>query len=213
MINLIDSNADRPVKNNLAKFSEAELEYWYEQKRKARREGAAVLDPLDPFNHMGNADPAAYERYWADNKRSCPQASARSRIREDFRDDPSAVGENSRQEAERDQGGNESRSNQRGSKQQSAEDVEIERLELCEQLDARRYDHANPPPRPEPIFTLNGQSIATPGNIVVIQSKAKGGKSGSRCLSFGVSAPSVESIADLCSLLFATRVANIPTQL
>jgi hypothetical protein len=55
---------------------------------------------------------------------------------------------------------------------------EKERRELCEQLDARRYDHNNPPPKPEPIFKLNGQSIATPGNIVVIQSKAKGGKSG-----------------------------------
>ena len=38
MISLLDPNLDRPVKNNLAKFREAELEYWYEQKRKCARE-------------------------------------------------------------------------------------------------------------------------------------------------------------------------------
>ena len=52
-----------------------------------------------------------------------------------------------------------------------------EQRELLEQLDARRYDHDNPPPKPEPIFMFAGQSIATAGNLVVIQSKAKGGKS------------------------------------
>ena len=57
-------------------------------------------------------------------------------------------------------------------------EAERERQQLCEQLDTRRYDHDHPPAKPEPIFTLAGHSIATPGNIVVIQSKVKTGKSG-----------------------------------
>jgi hypothetical protein len=51
-----------------------------------------------------------------------------------------------------------------------------EQKELLEALDQRKYDHANPPERPEPIFKLCGQSIATPGNLVVIQGKAKSAK-------------------------------------
>jgi hypothetical protein len=76
MISLIDSDSDRPVKNNLAKFTEAELEYWKEQKRQCAREWEA-LEPIisNPAN-------------WKDNKRSFPQASGHSRIREDFRSNP-----------------------------------------------------------------------------------------------------------------------------
>jgi hypothetical protein len=44
-------------------------------------------------------------------------------------------------------------------------------------LDKRRFDFDNPPRRPEPIFRLNGQAIATSGNLVVVQSQAKSGKS------------------------------------
>jgi hypothetical protein len=44
-------------------------------------------------------------------------------------------------------------------------------------LDARRFDFENPPPQPEPVFKLAGQSIATAGNLVVVQSQAKSGKS------------------------------------
>jgi hypothetical protein len=51
-----------------------------------------------------------------------------------------------------------------------------EERELLAKLDERRLDYTNPPERPEPIFKLNGVSIATPGNIVAIQSQAKGGK-------------------------------------
>ena len=51
-----------------------------------------------------------------------------------------------------------------------------EQRELLEALDQRKYDHATPPERPEPIFKLTGQSIATPGNLVVIQGKAKSAK-------------------------------------
>ena len=51
-----------------------------------------------------------------------------------------------------------------------------EERELLEELDARRYDHENLAARPEPIFKLCGQSIATPGNFVVIQGKAKAAK-------------------------------------
>ena len=44
-------------------------------------------------------------------------------------------------------------------------------------LDKRRFDFDNPPPRPEPIFKLAGQTIATAGNLVAVQSQVKSGKS------------------------------------
>jgi hypothetical protein len=44
-------------------------------------------------------------------------------------------------------------------------------------LDKRRFDFDNPPRRPEPIFKLAGQTIATAGNLVVVQSQVKSGKS------------------------------------
>jgi hypothetical protein len=44
-------------------------------------------------------------------------------------------------------------------------------------LDKRRFDFDNPPKRPESIFKLGGQVIATPGNLAVVQSQVKSGKS------------------------------------
>jgi hypothetical protein len=44
-------------------------------------------------------------------------------------------------------------------------------------LDKRRFDFDHPPRRPESIFKLGGQVIATPGNLVIIQSQVKSGKS------------------------------------
>jgi hypothetical protein len=44
-------------------------------------------------------------------------------------------------------------------------------------LDKRRFDFDNLPERPESIFKLGGQVIATPGNLVVVQSQVKSGKS------------------------------------
>jgi hypothetical protein len=51
-----------------------------------------------------------------------------------------------------------------------------EQRELLELLNKRRFDPSNPPKKPEPIFRLAGQTISTPGNLLGIQSKAKGGK-------------------------------------
>lgn len=51
-----------------------------------------------------------------------------------------------------------------------------EERELLAKLDERRLDYTNPPERPEPIFKFAGVSMATPKNIVAIQSQAKGGK-------------------------------------
>lgn len=45
-----------------------------------------------------------------------------------------------------------------------------------ELLAARRIDADNPPPEPAPIFTLNGHTLCTPGNLAQLQSKAKSGK-------------------------------------
>lgn len=43
-------------------------------------------------------------------------------------------------------------------------------------LDARRFDFANPPERPVPLFMVAGQSIATRGNIEAVQAQSKAGK-------------------------------------
>jgi 5S rRNA maturation endonuclease (ribonuclease M5) len=42
-------------------------------------------------------------------------------------------------------------------------------------LDARRFNLNNPPPRPVPVLTIDGKTIATSGNLVSITSQAKAG--------------------------------------
>lgn len=44
-----------------------------------------------------------------------------------------------------------------------------------ETLAALRFDLKNPPPEPEPVFRLGEEIIATPGNILAVQAKAKAG--------------------------------------
>jgi hypothetical protein len=44
-------------------------------------------------------------------------------------------------------------------------------------LNARRFDHANPPLKPDPHLTLSGNTLATSGNLMNIQAAAKAGKS------------------------------------
>jgi hypothetical protein len=44
-------------------------------------------------------------------------------------------------------------------------------------LDERRFDHANPPLKPDPHLTINGNILATRGNLMNIQAAAKAGKS------------------------------------
>jgi hypothetical protein len=44
-------------------------------------------------------------------------------------------------------------------------------------LDKRRFRFDSPPPKPEAIFRLGGHAVATPGNLVVVQSQIKSGKS------------------------------------
>ena len=45
-------------------------------------------------------------------------------------------------------------------------------------LEERRFRASSPPPKPVPIIELNGQPVATEGNIQCIQGKVKQGKSG-----------------------------------
>lgn len=47
---------------------------------------------------------------------------------------------------------------------------------LAETRAACRFDAATPPPEPVPVFLLNGAIIATPGNLMNLQGKAKTGK-------------------------------------
>ncbi len=44
-------------------------------------------------------------------------------------------------------------------------------------LASRRFDATKPPPEPVAVFKIGDATIATPGNILAIQSKAKAGKS------------------------------------
>lgn len=44
-------------------------------------------------------------------------------------------------------------------------------------LDAYRFNEANPPPPPRPIYTIDGKTIATPGNLGAIIALPKAGKS------------------------------------
>lgn len=55
----------------------------------------------------------------------------------------------------------------------SAADIE----KYHQMLSARRYDHENQPLKPEPHLTLEGNTLATRGNIINIQAPAKAGKS------------------------------------
>jgi hypothetical protein len=48
---------------------------------------------------------------------------------------------------------------------------------IGELLAARKFDVLHPPPQPVPVFRLGNAIIATPGNLLVIQAKAKAGKS------------------------------------
>ncbi len=44
-------------------------------------------------------------------------------------------------------------------------------------LDARRFNQSEPPPRPEPLFQIGENAISTAGNLTVIAAQAKSGKS------------------------------------
>ena len=46
-----------------------------------------------------------------------------------------------------------------------------------DELDARRINPESPPPRPEPVITLQGQQISTAGNLTVLSAQVKSGKS------------------------------------
>ena len=45
-------------------------------------------------------------------------------------------------------------------------------------LTSRKFDAKNPPPPVIPVYTLNGHTICTPGNLTVIAAHDKAGKSG-----------------------------------
>ena len=47
---------------------------------------------------------------------------------------------------------------------------------LAASLAARRFNLASPPPKPRPIYTLSGSTVATQGNIQAITGQAKTGK-------------------------------------
>ena len=47
----------------------------------------------------------------------------------------------------------------------------------ADMLAARRFNAATPPPKPRPIYTLAGSTVATQGNIQAITGQAKSGKS------------------------------------
>ena len=49
--------------------------------------------------------------------------------------------------------------------------------DLASRLAARRYDHSNPPPKPDPRFSINGRVVCTAGNLTTIGAQAKAGKS------------------------------------
>jgi hypothetical protein len=44
-------------------------------------------------------------------------------------------------------------------------------------LKSRRFNRADPPPKPEPLYSIGGASIATAGNLIVLQAQSKAGKS------------------------------------
>ena len=44
-------------------------------------------------------------------------------------------------------------------------------------LDSRRFNRAEPPQQPEPLFSIGEASIATAGNLIVLQAQSKAGKS------------------------------------
>jgi hypothetical protein len=49
--------------------------------------------------------------------------------------------------------------------------------EILAELDKRRINVCNPPPKPVPIFRLAGQGICTEGNLTVVAAQPKAGKS------------------------------------
>jgi hypothetical protein len=44
-------------------------------------------------------------------------------------------------------------------------------------LESRRFNRAEPPTKPEPLFSIGEASIATAGNLIVLQAQSKAGKS------------------------------------
>ena len=54
-------------------------------------------------------------------------------------------------------------------------DARAAAVRIDEVIDARRFDHCNPPPEPPALFSIGGAKISTPGNITNIASQAKAG--------------------------------------
>jgi hypothetical protein len=56
-------------------------------------------------------------------------------------------------------------------------DARASACHVAEVLDARRFDHENPPPEPPVLFAIGEAKISTPGNLTNVSSQAKAGKS------------------------------------